>query len=131
MVLDKIDLVINHKYKNVLLGWMRYLDDTWAATNKVKALEEILQDLNGFHKSIQYTREDPDEEGGLPFLDLQLSLTPNRTQEKQFTIGHYIKPTQTNRTINYNSAHPKYVLNAPGFLITPTQKKSGKIRPEG
>ena len=43
----------------------------------------------------------------IPFLDLEILRYPSKCEAR-----HYIKPSQTNRVIPYDSAHPKSMLTA-------------------
>ena len=67
----------------------------------------MLSHLNGFDPSLQFTCEQQTDQATLSFLDLKLTKLSTG-----FIFNHFIKPTQTTRTIPYNSAHPPSTLRA-------------------
>ena len=110
-VLDEVDKSMNVKYESEILTWLRFMDDIWTATKSSGTLDLKLVELNSFHKSLQFTREYP-VNGNISFLDLQLSRSYLPTGASVLNISHFIKPTQTTRSIGYTSAQPKNVLHA-------------------
>ena len=79
--------------------WFRYVDDDHRATRKdqVKQLQEHLYSID---PHIKFTTELPGTDG-LPFQDTLTKPTPNSIES---TV--YIKPTHTDRYLDYNSNHP-------------------------
>jgi Reverse transcriptase (RNA-dependent DNA polymerase)/GIY-YIG catalytic domain len=83
-----------------ILFWRRYVDDIFAIIRRRKT-KDVLNLLNQFHYSIQFTME-IEEDGKLPFLDTTIY------NKQDGYLGHciYRKPTHTNHYLNYNSSHP-------------------------
>jgi hypothetical protein len=79
--------------------WFRYVDDVFAVVKKEK-LEEVLNRLNSFHQTIQFTSE-VEQEGKIPFLDLSVS----RTNEGGIEFDIYRKPTDNQLFIRSDSYH--------------------------
>ncbi len=82
--------------------WDRYVDDTWALTKKgtVQGLHDHINDIEKPH--IRFTKEEPGQDGGVPFLDTYIMSDEN---------GHiitrvYRKPTHIDLYLNWNSHHP-------------------------
>jgi hypothetical protein len=124
VVLNVIDNHINTYFANQILDWTRYLDDIFSAVNDKTIFPNILNELNKHHPSIQYTFEPESPAGQLAFLDLLITRTkmdcapnffnervaPSRQSQGALIIRHFIKPSQTNRCISFDSAHPKSML---------------------
>jgi hypothetical protein len=81
--------------------WVRYVDDVYAILRR-RSVNTVLNKINSYHQSIQFTMEE-EQEGELPFLDVMIYEKPNRT------FGHklYKKPTHTNKYLHYESYHPQ------------------------
>jgi hypothetical protein len=78
--------------------YLRYVDDIFAIFDTKKYdLNQFLCDLNSLFPSIKFTHE-TENNGQLPFLDLQLTRDGNR-----ITFDIYRKPTHTNNYIHQNS----------------------------
>ena len=112
-VLNILDERIVHDFDEVILRWFRYMDDIYAALRKAEKVIDIHQSLNGFHPSLKFTvelEESANLQGmgpSLPFLDLLIVRTQQGCISK-----HYEKPSQTNRTLHFTSAHPPSTLRA-------------------
>ncbi|XP_021964121.1 uncharacterized protein LOC110859472 [Folsomia candida] len=89
-------LIINNKD---IPFYQRFVDDSGACT-KIGTQQDILQSLNSFHPSIQFTIES-EENMQIPFLDVLLSRDEDGTIHKKV----YRKPTHTGRYLNYHSYH--------------------------
>ncbi|XP_021965743.1 uncharacterized protein LOC110860936 [Folsomia candida] len=79
--------------------YQRFVDDSNGCIKAGKK-DSILQSLNSFHPSIQFTCE-TEESRKLPFLDVLISRDEDGTIHRQV----YRKPTHTGRYLNYNSFH--------------------------
>ena len=106
-VLQEIDEKVNAKFKSIL-KWYRFLDDTFAALSDAREVDVILKFLNEFDPSLKFTKEMETEKGeghSLTFLDVEITRLNNHCISR-----HYIKTTQSDRTVGFNSAHPRSVL---------------------
>ena len=61
----------------------------------------MLQYLNSIDPHIKFTIEQPNKEGGIPFLD-----TFPKPQGEGIAVSVYRKPTHTDRYLDFNSSHP-------------------------
>ena len=61
----------------------------------------LLQYLNSFDPHIKFTIEQPNREGGIPFLD-----TFPKPQGEGIAVSIYRKPTHRDRYLDFNSSHP-------------------------
>ena len=61
----------------------------------------FLDHLNSIHNSIQFTSEDPGEDGSIPFLDML--VIPDEEGRLKTTV--YRKPTHTNQYLHWDSHH--------------------------
>ena len=61
----------------------------------------MLQYLNSIDPHIKCTIEQPNKEGGIPFLD-----TFSKPQGEGITVSVYRKPTHTDGYLDFNSSHP-------------------------
>ncbi|OXA39128.1 hypothetical protein Fcan01_26135 [Folsomia candida] len=98
--LQKLELT---KIKNnrSIYFWKRYVDDVFCIARS-RNQDKILQDINSFHPSIQFTVEE-EINGRLPFLDIVIY------SKNDSSLGHFIhrKPTQTCQYLNFRSFHPR------------------------
>ena len=62
---------------------------------------KCLQYLNSIDPHIKFTIEQPNEEGGIPFLD-----TFPKPQGEDIVVAVYRKPTHTDRYLDFHSSHP-------------------------
>ena len=86
-------------YKETLLLWLRYVDDTFTAAHKDE-IDFLHKHLNRQNTYIQFNRE-IEENGKIPFLDCLVSRYNNKLQT---TV--YRKPTHTDRLLDQCSYHP-------------------------
>ena len=80
--------------------WLRFVDDTFVIT-KVEHSKPHLQHINNQDPHIQFTVEEPSQQGTLLFLDTLVTIQPNNT----FTTSVYRKPTHTDRYLHWDSNH--------------------------
>jgi len=80
--------------------WNRYVDDVFSVCRE-KDLPPILDKLNSFDPTIQFTQE-IEQEKKLPFLDVLIEI------KKDFSLGFsiYRKPTHTDKYLSFLSNHP-------------------------
>lgn len=84
-----------------------FVDDSIAAVHKNK-VQELLTALNNYNKDIQFTVEKEDKNKQINFLD----TTITRDDNNKIKFKWFIKPTASQRYINYFSYCPlKYKLN--------------------
>ncbi|XP_067628785.1 uncharacterized protein [Eurosta solidaginis] len=88
-------------YKPRLLT--KYVDDLFAIV-KTDTVEELLNILNEYNRSIKFTIE-VEKDGKLPFLDTLIIKKNN-----QLCFDWYKKPTASGRLINFNSKHDKSTI---------------------
>ena len=81
--------------------WKRYVDDTFTILESSKK-EEFLEHLNSIDQQIQFTAEEPREDGAMPFLDILVS--PGR--DGSLSTAVYRKPTHTDLYLQWESHHP-------------------------
>ena len=86
---------------NPPLLWKRFVDDAFVIMKKAYR-EEFLTHLNSVDKNIQFTAEEPGQEGSLPFLDIL--ITPGNEGRLNTTV--YRKPTHTDQYLHRDSLHP-------------------------
>ena len=111
-VLNKVDLTINKLFGQNILAYYRYLDDICSGVKDSSKIPQMLAELNRQDSSLKFTYEiekrvSNNEPPSLPFLDVRIVNDPTGCY-----CRHYIKPSQTSRTINYRSAHPPGVFKA-------------------
>ena len=80
--------------------WKRFVDDAFTIIKKNQK-EAILDHLNSLYNSIQFTSEDPGEDGSVPFLDML--VIPDEEGRLKTTV--YRKPTHTNQYLHWDSHH--------------------------
>ena len=95
-------IAIREKNKSVQQAklFLRYVDDI-VITVKGDS-EKVLRALNLLHPYLQFTRETPNTNGNLAFLDLQISIDKSR----KINCGWYQKPTDTGTVQNFRSCAP-------------------------
>ena len=77
-----------------------YVDDTFVI-QKVEHSDQFLQHINSIDCHIQFTTENPEDNGSIPLLDTVASLGPNNT----LTTSVYRKCTHTDKYFQMNSNH--------------------------
>ena len=80
--------------------WKRYVDDVFSIIPKGNR-DTMLQYLNSIDPHIKFTIEQPNAEGGIPFLD-----TFPKPQGEDIAVAVYRKPTHTDRYLDFHSSHP-------------------------
>ena len=80
--------------------WKRYVDDVFSIIPKGNH-DTMLQYLNSIDPHIKFTIEQPNTEGGIPFLD-----TFPKPHGEDIVVAVYRKPTHTDRYLDFNSSHP-------------------------
>ena len=96
-------------FENMALGpelpvpikdWKRYVDDVFSIIPKGNRVI-LLQYLNSIDPHIKFTIEQPNAEGGIPFLD-----TFPKPKGEEIAVAVYRKPTHTDRYLDFNFSHP-------------------------
>ena len=91
--------------KHYLKFWKRQMDDIFFVWSGSKdELETFVWHLNGVERRIQFQME-LEKENFLPFLDVGITKC-----EGKLVTRVYMKPTNTQQYINWNSNHPKNLL---------------------
>ena len=80
--------------------WLRFVDDTFVIT-KAEQSKPLLQHINNQDPHIQFTVEEPSQQGTLPFVDTLVTIQPTNT----FTTSVYRKPTHTDQYLHWDSNH--------------------------
>ena len=80
--------------------WKRFVDDTFTIISKSHK-EAFLEHLNSINSNIQFTSEEPCEDGSIPLPDML--ITPNEEGRLKTTV--YRKPTHTNQYLQWDSHH--------------------------
>ena len=81
--------------------WFRYVDDTFTFIKKGE-VDNVIEILNGFHESINFTFE-KEVKNSLSFLDIKVIKNGDGT----FETDIHRKKTDTNVYLNWNSFAPK------------------------
>ena len=84
--------------------WLRYIDDIFMIWDHgADELNKFVQHLNTSNENIKFTSEISDKE--LDFLDVKIKIASN-----VLVTDLYIKPTDRNTYLPYDSAHPKHCM---------------------
>ena len=90
------------------------MEDTFVI-QQAKHSQQLLQHINSQDPHIQFTTEEPNQEGALPFLDTLVSPGPSKT----LVTTVYRKPTHTNQYLHWDNNHlitaKYYVFNTLAF----------------
>ena len=78
----------------------KVVDDTFIIQQE-KHSQQLLQHIKSQDPHIQFTTEELNQEGALPFLDTLVSPGPNNT----LVTTVYRKPTHTNQYLHWDSSH--------------------------
>ena len=78
--------------------WLRFVDDTFVII-KAEHSKPLLQHINDKDPHIQFTVEEPSQQGTLPFLDTLVTTESNNT----FTTSVYRKSTHTDQYLHWDS----------------------------
>ena len=80
--------------------WLRYIDDIFCLWQHGRTeLDKFITHLNGVHDSIKFTADISEE--SINFLDTTVLI---KNRELETTL--YVKPTDRNNYLPFNSAHP-------------------------
>ena len=79
--------------------WLRFGDDTFVIQKAEHSQQ--LQHINTHYPNIQFTVEEPDQDGSLPFLDTKVTPGPNKT----LITTVYRKPTHRDQYLHWDSNH--------------------------
>ena len=89
-----------YTYRLQPLLWLRYIDDVFCIWQHGKEeLEDFIKHLNNVHRSIKFTGEKSCT--SINFLDTTVELW-----NKRLTTTLYVKPTDRNNYLPFDSAHP-------------------------
>ena len=80
--------------------WLRFVDDTFVIT-KAEHGQPLLHHINNQDPHIQFTMEQPTQQGSLPFLDTLVTIEPDNI----FSTTVYRKPTHTDQYLYWDSNH--------------------------
>ena len=80
--------------------WKRFVDDTFTIIKETHK-EAFLEHLNSINNNIQFTYEEPCDDGSIPFLDML--ITPDEEGRLNTTV--YRKPTHTDQYLHWDSHH--------------------------
>ena len=80
--------------------WKRFVDDTFVVIQTAHK-DEFFHHINSLEDSIQFTVEDIQADGSLPFLDVLVTPQPDGT----LSTSVYRKPTHTNQYLQWDSHH--------------------------
>ena len=86
--------------KNPPKMWKRYVDDTWVILDSTRK-EEFFQHINSIDPKIQFTSEDSNPDGSIPFLDIVVMPQPDGSIKT--TV--FRKPTHTDMYLHWDSYH--------------------------
>ena len=75
-----------------------FVNDAFVIT-KAEHSKSLLQHINKQDPHLQFTVEEPTQQGTLPFLDTLVTIQPNNT----FTSSVYRKPTHTDQYLHWDS----------------------------
>ena len=81
--------------------YKRYMDDCIRTIQK-NDIEITLGQINNLHPNLSFTKEEEDEGGTIPFLDMKLRHKPDGKVESEW----YRKKTDTGLTINFHALAP-------------------------
>ena len=80
--------------------WLRFVDDMYVI-QQAEHSQQLLHHINTQDSHIQFTIEEPNQDGSLPFLETQVSPHPNNT----LITTVYRKPTHTDQYLHWDSNH--------------------------
>ena len=96
--------LMDELHANGLVYYKRYVDDIFAIIKEGTNINRLMEILNSFHKSIQFTYE-LENNGSLPFLDISVQRLPQH-ERSWFSTSVYRKPTFTGLLLNWKSFVP-------------------------
>ena len=104
------------------------MDDTFVIT-KAEHSKSLLQHINNQDPHIQFTVEEPSQQGTLPSLDTLVTIQPNNT----FTTSFYRKPTHRDQYLHWDRNHfitaKQSVYNTLAHRAKVVSSNQGSIRP--
>ena len=103
LYMENLEQKIMEGFESPPKVWWRYVDDTFVII-RCDRVEHFLLYLNALDPAIKFSMEVESQNGQLAFLDCLVHRIGCRLKT---TI--YRKPTDTERTLSYGSAHPKHV----------------------
>ena len=80
--------------------WLRFVDDTFVI-QKAEHSQQFLQHINTRDPNLQFTVEEPDQDGSLPFLDTKVTPGPNST----LNTTVYRMPAHRDQYLHWDSNH--------------------------
>ena len=80
--------------------WLRFVDDIFVIS-KAEYSQPLLQHISNQDPHIQFTVEEPSQQGTLPFLDTLVTIESNNT----FITLVYRKPIHTDQYLHWDSNH--------------------------
>ena len=110
--MDKLETDFLNTQKYLLLGWYRYIDDTFfISTHGEEKLKFFPDDLNKYPPNINFTHESNKE--CINFLNLTVSLLDNKV-----STDLYIKPIDRHQYVHYSSLHPDHTKKSTAYSQT-------------
>jgi len=106
IILNKVDQRINDLFSKHISTYVRFVDDIVSSVEE-SVIPQVIQEMNQSYPCLKYTVETANQEGVLIYLDMQLKIEGTKIVNR-----HYVKVTQTDRTVNFNSAQPAHVKTA-------------------
>ena len=105
--------------KNPPKMWKRYVDDTCVSLDSTRK-EEFFQHINNIDPKIQFTSEDPNPDGSIPFLDTLVIPQPDGSIKT--TV--FREPTHTDMYLHWDSYH---YLSAKYSVITTLRHRAKTV----
>ena len=109
--------------------WLRFVDDIYAI-QKTEHSQQLLHHINTQDPHIQFTIEEPNQDGSLPFLDTKVSPGPTNI----LIITVYRKPTHIDQYLHWDSNHftgAKYsVFNTLAYRAKPVSHNQQTLHKE-
>src|SRR6201990_657265 len=93
-------------FEDFNITWLRYVDDIFATWNGNVSPDALLEIINSFVPTINFTVEKP-QNNKLSFLDVTLNVS--KTGFVEFNV--YRKATHVNSYVHWFSSHSSYVKN--------------------
>ena len=101
--MDKVETEFLDKGLLNLWVWLRYIDDiSFVWTHGEESLQQFLEHLNDFHRSLRFTSEISAHH--VNFLDVIVKL-----QKNEVLTDLYCKKTDCHQYLHYDSCHPEHM----------------------
>ena len=115
IVMDKVETEFLDKELHNLWVWLRHIDDiSYVWTHGEESLQQFLEHLNNFHRSLRFTSEISAHQ--VNFLDVIV-----QSQENEFLTDLYCKKTDCHQYLHYDSCHREHMkkssLHSQGLRI--------------